>query len=528
VLNNFISSIAQRGLSMLLTVTIAVTSSLPARAADTPIPTCTGWSARNGSDIACGARTVAGVDIPFPKLAWDKISDMPLAASLSNADNAILGGPEAQALANSTALALGLSSKDIASAASVFPSNVPYVFGRYNPIDSTLKIDLFKVVKTVENGQVKAGLYHAVFAPAHGDYWKASRAYLDPTTFKAGMSPGVNPFSTFAGADSAFHSISLAGAQVAVGHAMRLAGAPLSLLAVADVRMDTRKKKSGNALRKKTEVWVYGYAKSKWYIGQPKDVLSQSTTLSTAAFCAQNPTATDCPLYGTAVSGVAFEEFEGGVLDSTENQWTLDYQKSSGFTFIGALLIAVVASFAIVAAAGALGVAGATAGAAGSGAGVASSMGTFGQFLVTSGYISANAGLATMVGVEAAYVGTTMAILGGANLSSTIATKPGVLLGRVTVQEGRQEPGSLSTYQSKLNGFVAPLTTNTFPGIGSDASLASFSKTITGDCGLTSTSAACGVTGVISRKDDYVETQTLNLIRDNNGVVIRDTSNPGN
>lgn len=474
------------------------------------------YSADSGQDTACGARRIGGQVVAYPKLSWTPVSEMPLVTRAANAS--ITGGSEAVNLANRSANALNLTAKDIASAVALFPSNVPYVFARYNPLDSTLRVDIFKLEKTIKNGQQSAGLYQAVFAPAHGDFWKAGRAYITPESYKAGMTPGLNPFEAFKGTNTdLFYNISLTGAQVAVGHAMRYAGAPVAVLAVADTRISQETHKSGGVFRKKVTTITSGHASEKWLIAQPRQFMSRSTTYAPAAYCATDPSATSCPRYELASSGVSFEEFTGGMLSSVEDTWELDRQTKSGFSFIAVLIVAVIASFAFAAvAAAAMG--GSAATAAGSVA-----VGNFGEMLIANGLVEGFNSLAASIAVESAFQAASMAIFDGANLSSMMKMSPSIAYGTTQVDKGSAPAQALPELQRRLNVQLAPKNTEDFSH-GSPV-LTSFSQTVYGDCKPDTPLAQCaGATGFIQHADQYDEHNMVNFMRDNNGRVMRDAA----
>lgn len=534
MIRNFFSSTFKKVLSSVVSVSLVLTSTLPSLAHAQSFP-CNAWAADAGTDARCAAVRISGVPVVYPKLQWQRVSDMPTVSTPGS--SSVQGGSEAVALANRTALALGVSASDVANASTLFPANVPYVFARYNPVDATLRIDVFKLEKGQAADGGKAGLYHAVFSPAHGDHWKANRSYIHPDAFKTGLSAGVNPFQSFLepGSDS-FKNISMPAAQVAVGHAMRLAGAPLGLVSVADTRLSQRTKKSSSLFKKKIETWVYAHAKSKWFIAQPTDVLSRSTSNTYTSFCAPDPQREDCQRFETAVSGVSFEEFEGGTLSAAEDQWEIDYQKQSGLSFLGALVLGVLGSFALAGILASAGITGLTAGAgATAGASSGATMGTFGSFLVNQGLVTGFSSLTTALAVEAAYIGLSMAIIGGANLGSVISSNPAVLLGRVKVSKGIYLPAALDKYNQRLNNLVKPRSLGEFHAAppGSDKVLSSFSRTVMGDCGPDSKLTTCaGANGMIPRVDQFMEQNRVEFVRDTAGSLVRDATpklpGPGN
>src|SRR5690606_2113788 len=136
-----------------------------------------------------------GKAIPFPMLQWTRLSDVE-AVPVAGVQN-IQPGEMTLTLADRAALALDMDPKDGASAVQAFPSNVPLVFARYNPVDKKLRIDIFKLEKAAVNNQMRTGVYHASFTPAHGDLWKAATAYIHPEQRQKGNTEGKNPFSEF-------------------------------------------------------------------------------------------------------------------------------------------------------------------------------------------------------------------------------------------------------------------------------------------------------------------------------------------
>lgn len=503
---NTIKKLWQRGLCTFLSISIAMTL-LPVRTAHANVSTCDAFASVNGTAPDCVGATIGGVPYAAPKIKWERVSE--LQTSVQTGSDNITGTPESIILANRAAQELGISESDLANFATVYPSNVPYVYGRYNPQDATLRIDMFKLERYTENGIPRIGLLHAAFTPEHGNHWLLNRSYISPSAYQLGTSPGVNPFASFARSGSeSFHNISLEGAKVAVGHAQRLVGAPMSLLQLMEVRLSQRTKKSGNAFKKKIEMWVYAHAKPRWFIGQPVQTLQRTSTEPMSAMCATDPAASSCPAYATAVAGVNFEEFSGGSLKSNEDTWTIDYKKKSGLGFLGALVLGVLGSFAmagIMSAAGFGTAAGATtAGTAGT------TMGTWGSFLANSGVISSQMSLAGAIAVEAAFVSGSM-VLQGANLGSIIKADGGILLGNVQTMNGKLTPGDLSEYGRRANAQVSPRTNSSLREMttGSEKTLSAFSGTLLGDCPLNSPN--CANAGVLPRPDAHVQTNAYKL-----------------
>lgn len=507
-----------KALCALLSVSISLTSLLPAQASAQTM-SCNPWSAENGSDVRCGAMRIGGVPVAYEKLQWTRLSDVAFSSSAAGA-TATLEGASTVNMANRAALALGLDAERVVNAANMFPANVPYVFGRYNQLDGTLRIDIFKLEKVGVGANQRAGIYHAQFGPTHGDYWRAARAYISPASFKSGLQPGVNPFEPYkqSGSDL-FVNISFEGAQVAMGHAMRLVGAPLGVFAMSHNRMSQTVEKGGNAFVKKTTTRIWGHAKPRWFIAQPMNMMQRPSTMQQAAICATSASTTDCVKYETATAGVSFEEFDGGTLSADEDTWLLDQKTKRGLGFLGALLIMVVASFALAALGPALGVS------AGTGAGAAGSvtMGTMGSFLAGQGMVLTQFGA---VFVEVAWAATSL-VLAGANLSSTINMDAGLLLGRATVQKGEFDPPALGELDTKLNPHLVQRVVNPLDASPGNT-LSGFRETVVGSCDPGSTLASCGAMGgMIVRVDQYTETNEVQFVRDNSGLLLRNDHAPG-
>lgn len=523
-------------ISTLVSVSIAVTSVMPSMAqAQSSLGLCNQFSAKDGSDDSCAVVPIGGVNVTYPKLQWDFQAEMPL--SPKHGGKALETGSETERLANRVALALNKSAEEVATANSMAPSNVPYVLARYNPADATLRIDIFKLEKVMKPGGYTAGMYHATFTPHHGDYWRANRSYISPEALQGGVTPGRNPFAAFAKPGSeVFHDISFEGAKVAVGHAMRLAGSPLGILTHPEARLSSRTKKSSSFFKKKVETWVYGHAKTKWYLAQPADILSRSTTLQMSSICTSDVTSTSCPVYEAAVSGVAFEHFEGGTLDSAEERWTLDYQKKSGFTFIGALVIGLALSFSVAGALAAVSTGGLATGisagtVAGGAAGATGLTGTIGAAVLGAAPASSLAGLvssgfAGALAVESVALGVGIGMTGGASLGSFGAGGMGLLDNvKGAVGVGRAEARSMSKYETKLNGILAPRVAGKVHNVSvsSAPALNDFKSTVMGNCELNQRAGACANSGILPRIDQYQEMNSYEFVRDNKDYIVRDT-----
>ena len=455
-----------------------------------------------GQDASCAAVRIGGVVYPYPKVQWTAIAST-VAPKVQGSGN-VISGDQTIVLANRAARALGLTADQVANAIQTYPANAPIVVARYNPADAVLKIDMFRL----DRSSAGVTLNHATFSPYNGDAWKAARAYIAPSSRAAGVSAGVNPFAEFENPSdpTSFSNISISGAQVAIGHAMRSVGSAVGLLSIASTSFSQVRHESGGWFRKTIEVTTYGHAAPVWYMAMPVD-MARSSSFDMAAICAGNAAATSCPLYQTATAGVVFEQFQGGTLSAAENIWQVDYQKSSGWTFLAFIGLALLVGVPIAFAAEAAGLLDGPASIAG-----------------------AQMGIAPAAGAE----GTTVAagqVLGGAGYGAAAQANPSLMYQTVATVNGTAYPPSLSTLQARLNGYVSPMNTQDFSndssaGTNSSPTLAGFSQTVYGDCNPSLTLTSCGSAGGFSpRADQYLETNQVTFMRDNSGTVLRDVTN---
>lgn len=515
--NSILKSL-RKGLCLFVSAALVATGTLPLTATAQTF-SCDPYATDRGGDTRCQSVRIHGTPLAAPKLQWTRLTDMPV-TPLTGDQNRVYGGSEAVNLGNRSALVLGLQPSEVANMVAAFPSNVPYVFARYSHLDNTLRIDVFKIEKEGVGNSMRAGLYHANFGPSHGDAWRLSRSYISPSEFSAGNA-GVNPFSSFAepGTDN-FRGISLEGSMVAVGHAMRMVGAPLGLFSSANTRFTTTTSTSSGVFTKKTTTRVFGHAKPRWFIVQPHQMLARSTTISQASFCAADPASTSCPLYAAASAGVGFEEFDGGTLSDIENQWQVHQETKSGLSFLGALILIVVGSYALV---GLMSTAGIGAFAAPVGAGSSVAMGGMSTFMVGAGAITPFGGTLAALGFEVALTTASM-VLSGANLGSTINANPAVMLGVVSVQKGTASMPNLGEMERKLAVQLNPLMkTDMSQGPNS---LQGFDTTVMGACSPGTLNCSIN-SGMVQRVQQYSETNDVQFLRDNDGLVLRSNTPTG-
>jgi hypothetical protein len=89
-----------------------------------------------------------------------------------------------------------------------------------------------------------------------------------------------------------------------------------------------------------------------------------------------------------------------------------------------------------------------------------------------------------------------------------------------TVAGGVGRP-SLNEPQANLNGYVRPMMTDNFATDNGNA-LSAYRATVVGDCTLNMNLAQCGgARGVVPHADQYIEQNDVQLMRENDGKVIR-------
>lgn len=471
-------SLASTLASVILATSLPLTATTAAAG-----PVCADTAAANaGRDPNCAARVIGSQVVTYPRSVWRELANVKTAADGTTTVSASwLSGDLRSTLGDKNAESLGLEAKEVVSMITMMPTNLPYVFARYNPLTGTLRVDLMKVEHTITSTGKETGLYASAFTPQHGNYWKASRQYISPDNFESGTVPGLNPFQAFAsGSSDLFHKVPQEATQVIVGHAMRYAGAPMAIKQVAVPDVKTRSWKHGGKLRKKvTTVWT-GYLKPSWWLAYPTTLLDRDSTVESRMYCVKSPVTGDCPRYEIATSGVAFEEFKGGMLDGTVDQWELRRKTKKGWTLLGMILVFSVLSF------GGFAIMSAVAPAAfGS---LTAAVGGLTGFGVTSGVAAIGS-----MGMQLTLGMTGVAIFGGANFGGVYSMDERLLLLSVLSIKNTAPPsyGNLDRDTKSLSErYLEPFTTSDF--ITSGAVSTSWKRTITGQCTAAASIEECG------------------------------------
>lgn len=470
-------------------------------------PVCQSYSA-NQSSAQCSSVRVGGTVMSFPKMQWSLVSvdatgqlqDMLKVADYKNLDHNVVSGNEAAAL-------LGLQPSQVPSALSSFPANVPLVVGRYEPLSKSLHVDIFRIERQMLNGKVSNAVYHSVFSPAYGDYWKAAGTYTSADQRKAGAI-GPNPFSAFSSAGSDdFSNITMKGAMVAIGHAQRYVGAPLSLLINMAPSTESYTKKSGGVFKKKVTQYVDYYVKPEYYVGAPVDMQGGLKV----SYCANDPSSDSCFGYQVASSGVSFQKFEGGnMLEGRDfmHQWK---QSKSGFTLLAIFAIVFVIAFAFAVLGPA--VTGISGSAGGAGATSVVGAGTWTNILGLAGVGGTSAASAALIeaGLYTLATGATGSGFGGVYGSPT-----GMLFAQ---EKALSFPENLSHISAQE--YRDKVVASGVIGSALDQSTPIVRQQVLGGCSSSSLLKDCtSSTGVVPRADTYTTFNSMEFTRDN-GAPLR-------
>lgn len=318
-----------------MAVLTAFSSVVPsAYAGTTPICDAGNPTTANGGTPGCAVTQFPSGPYVFPKLNWQQVAY--LDNGPDRGPSQLISGNRLLVNNNRAALALGLNASEVADVVAGYSTNAPTVFARYNPMSAELRIDIFKV----ENVGNRKTIQRAAYTPAHGRAFAAALTYSSGPEKEARVGPGINPFELFGTpADEVFHNVSAINAvQVAVGHAMRVVNAPLGLVAVANVRVVQKSKKSGGWFKKTITQTTEGWSKPIWHIVTPMAMQQRGDT---AYLCAGINVAqpADCPASRVVYSGVSWTIWNGGTLPAFEDKVSHHVVKKSGFTLLAGILL---------------------------------------------------------------------------------------------------------------------------------------------------------------------------------------------
>lgn len=485
-------------------------------------PNCSPYSAADEcTRIKVGANTVS-----YPKLKWTLVSKDASRAAIPVLTNAAANDMGRNAVTgNDAAQVLALSAAQAPTAMSSFPSNVPMVVGRYEPMSKTLRVDIFKIERLMVDGTTVNALYQSAFSPAYGDFWKAAGTYLSADERKLGNSIGPNPFSAFAKAsDDNFNDISLKGAMVVLGHAQRYVGSPVSVLINNVATTEQYTQKSGGLLKKKITQHVDYSVQPEYYVGAPLGIQGGIAV----SYCANDPTLDHCDNHQVASSGVAFMKLEGGNMQEDKtllHKWS---HSTTGFTLLAVFLIALVVAFAF-AAIGPVFAAGTTATTGTVTAGFWSSMAS----LVSGGAVGSTSLLGASL-IEAG-IYTTVTGAAGSGFGGVYEAGKGVAYAQERALDPAADLGHESAYQYRDVVFglrqsnVDNRTLNRVTGKLEDT-LAPVQGVLLGTCAsnqlLSTCTAEARASGVVPRADQFTTFNSVEFYRDNLPNVPRRAAGP--
>lgn len=477
--------------TMVMVAYTTMTSLIPMGQAQAA-PICSGST----PSASCAVKQFPSGAYAYAKFEWSQVGEVSQSPK-TGITLQMASGDRVVASNNRTATALGLQANQVADVMSLFPSGVPFVFARFNPMSGQLNVDVFKVEKA--GGQMK--MMQAPFTPAHGGAFAASMTYATPSDRANGFSPGKNPFDLFNQPGSnTFHSIGMGAVQVVVGHAMQAAGASVGLVAVAKTRPNQYQTKSGSWFKKTVTTHVEGHTKPEWYVVTPAQFQPHGVSSSYCAIDVANPA--DCPQQLAVKSGVVWSQWTGGSLPAFEDMTSHWSESKSSFTLLAMIAI----TFLIVMTAGALAVA------AGAGA-TALGPATFIQGLMTTGSAAATGATLTMntvltaAAIEAAAVGV-VGGLSGAGLSDGVtAPYQGARSGFEVIA-----PPTGAAQRSIYDGVVAKFDAPTIGSVGVRAVSQGLYGT---SCAPGAAASECADSGVVPRKDTGAEANSIQFWHDN-------------
>lgn len=148
---------------------------------------------------------------------------------------------------------------------------------------------------------------------------------------------------------------------MAVGLAMKMAGAPIGLVAMANSRVDSWTTSDSDWFTTTTTQHVQGYAKPDWYVVTPEQFSPHGIKMESCIIKASDPL--NCPVEQVVKSGVAWTQWSGGNLPVFEDPAGTEWQHSErGLSLLSMIVIVFVASLVMGPLAAQLGAANGSAG----------------------------------------------------------------------------------------------------------------------------------------------------------------------
>lgn len=231
------------------------------------------------------------------------------------------------------------------SATAVTPSmrdtaGPPIILGTYASSDGSLHIEAVRSIKTIGGGVT---IQTTDVTPRHFDLFKATQAFTTKEEQLEGKM-GRNPFdfakSANAEDDAIFRSLSMDGAKVAMGLAMRQVGAAYAVMTVTKDDWRQWQRKKGGWFKKKIEYHTAVDTTSIYYVFTPATTIYAGDD---AVICADSPSNTSCPAELAVRSGVTAAQWTGGTFEEVKQLETYHHVKTikKSFNFLKVLVIAV-------------------------------------------------------------------------------------------------------------------------------------------------------------------------------------------
>lgn len=215
----------------------------------------------------------------------------------------------------------------------------PMVVASYASADGSLHIEAVRSVRRL-GGEIE--IQQADVTPYHFDMFKVMQAYTTKEEQQAGRM-GRNPFD-FAKSDNPdddkiFRNLSISGAKVAMGLAMRLTGASFGLMTGTKDTWRQWTEKKGKWWKKTITYHTGADTESIYYAFTP------ATTVYAAddgVICADDPGNSNCAPALKVTSGVTSSQWTGGTFPEVKQVLTYHHQYSvkKSFNFLKVIVIA--------------------------------------------------------------------------------------------------------------------------------------------------------------------------------------------
>lgn len=222
----------------------------------------------------------------------------------------------------------------------------PIILGTYASSDGSLHIEAIRSIHTLGGGVT---IQTSDITPRHFDMFKATQAFTTKDEQLQGKM-GRNPFdfakSSAVEDDSIFRNLSMDGAKVAMGLAMRQVGAGYAVMTVTQDEWRQWQKKSGGFFKKKIKYYTAANTTSLYYVFTPATTIYAGDE---AAICADNPDNASCPDELVVRSGVTAAQWTGGSFQAVKQNNTYFHVKTvkKSFNILKAVVIAALVAVSV-------------------------------------------------------------------------------------------------------------------------------------------------------------------------------------